>query len=109
MQSPPKPVFTPNLSFGNVLTIVTLIVGGAIAWGQMSAQLSAERDLRLASQVQFEQSLDVTSDNNAKVEQRLRDLEQQQARVDERFTMILTLMTDLKAQVTKLAEKQPSK
>lgn len=109
MQSPPKPVLTPNLSFGNVLTIVTLVVGGAIAWGQLTAQLSAEKDLRLASQIQFEQSLDLASDNNSKVEQRLRDLEQQQARVDERFTMILTLMTDLKAQVTKLAEKPQGK
>jgi outer membrane murein-binding lipoprotein Lpp len=105
MTTPQRPNFTPDMSFGNIITIVTLVVGIALSWGQMSAQISSERDLREADQEQVSESLAAAVDTNDKVEQRLRNIEQQQARVDERFTMIISLMTDLKAQVAQLAEK----
>lgn len=105
MTTPQRPNFTPDLSFGNIITILTLIVGMALAWGQMTAQISSERELREADQVQVTRSLASTAETNDKVEQRLRNIEQQQARVDERFSMIISLMTDLKAQVAQLAEK----
>lgn len=108
MTSPPKPSFTSSISFGNLLTILTFVVASAVAWGQLTSEISGERNLRTSNQEQIMNMLIDYNKTNDEVEQRVRDLEQQQARSDERFTMLISLMTELKTEVSQLA-KQSSK
>lgn len=108
MTAPPKPTFTTSISFGNIITIVSFIVAGGIAWGQLTSEIASERDMRSVSQDQLVQQVKTSGDEKDKIEARVRDLEQQQARIDERFTMLISLMTDLKTEVSQLTKRNES-
>lgn len=106
MTYPPKPAFTTSISFGNILTIASFVVMGAVAWGQLTSQIASERDMRVVYQDQVAELIQNTVSEKDKIEARVRDIEQQQARTDERFTMIISLMTELKTEVAQLSEEK---
>lgn len=106
MTYPPKPAFTPSISFGNLLTLATIIVAVGVAWGQVTSSIESERSLRSQNQEQVIEAVSGISRDNEKMEQRVRALEQQQARIDERFTMMISLLTDLKTEVSRLAQQE---
>ena len=109
MTYPPKPAFTPSISFGNLLTLATIVVAVGIAWGQVTSSIESERSLRSQNQEQVIEAVSGISRDNEKMEQRVRNLEQQQARIDERFTMMITLLTDLKTEVSRLTQQESVK
>lgn len=109
MTYPPKPAFTPSISFGNIVTLVTIVVTAGIAWGQIKAEIASEKSLRSISETHVAQAVASTVDSNTKMEQRVRDLEQQQARIDERFTMVITLLTELKSEISRINEAEKTK
>ena len=101
----PKPVYqAPVFSMGNIIALIVPLVSIAIAWGQMSMRV----DSMVKSQTEFVQRMDTdirsAAQFRAALEQRLRVVEQQNIRNDERFSLILSTMTELKAQVTALTK-----
>ena len=78
----------------------------ALAWGEMKSQMTSEETFRKEAIAQLLTEMTRISDAYDKLEHRTRMVEEQGARTDERFTMILTLMSELKAQVSALTERQ---
>ena len=77
-----------------LIPIVSVIVAMALGWGELRNQVT--------SQEKFREEL--TTYTN-KMEDRIRYLESQGARMDERFNLILQGVTELKTQLNDLSEK----
>ena len=101
--SPLGPVIPSKLL--SLLPLVAAVVAMALAWGEMRSQMRSEQKFREDAITQVSQELNRIGASYDKLETRARELEEQGARIDERFSMILSLMTELKAQVTELTQK----
>ena len=101
--SPHGPQLTTKLS--GLLPIGAAIVAIALGWGEMKSQMVAEQKFRDDAFLKMNQELARSAALYDKLEGRIRELEAQGARVDERFTLLLTLMQELKVQVGTLNEK----
>lgn len=98
------PTLPPIISAGNLLTIATVIVTAGIGWGQLTSKISSEEAMRATLVEQVNIKLDADNASRNAIEQRVRVLEEKAARIDERFTMLISLMTDLKHDVSMLAQ-----
>lgn len=101
--SPQGPVISSKLL--TLLPAVAAIVALALAWGELRTQMRSEQKFREDAILQVSQELNRIGASYDKLETRARELEEQGARIDERFSMILSLMTELKAQVSELTRK----
>lgn len=101
-----KPELTPSLSFGNIVTLLTLVVGLGVGWGKLQGQVTRLQDQNVltAKEVQ-EVSREFRKTQNT-LEERIRRQEELNARMDERFTLILSMISEVKSQVTSLTEAQ---
>ena len=88
-----------------LIPIGAAIVAIALGWGEMKSQMVAEQKFRDDAFLKMNQELARSAALYDKLEGRIRELEAQGARVDERFTLLLTLMQELKVQVGALNEK----
>lgn len=70
-----------TISIGSILTILTIAVGGGIAWGVMDGRVAAIHEANLAQ----DQRLDGGDDLARELELRTRALELGSGRVDERL------------------------
>ena len=77
-----------------LIPIVSVIVAMALGWGELRNQVTAQEKFR-------EELTTYTS----KMEDRIRYLENQGSRMDERFNLILQGVTELKTQINDLSEK----
>ncbi len=77
-----KPQYAPPLSLGHILTMISLLAAGAIAFGEVQGQAAqnAAAVTSLAAQVDGQET-------------RLRVVETEIARSDERLSNILTLLS----------------
>ena len=78
----------------SLIPIVSVIVAMALGWGELRNQV--------ISQEKFREELTTYT---SKMEDRIRYLESQGARMDERFNLILQGVTELKSQIGDLSEK----
>lgn len=104
--SPLGPVISSKLL--TLLPVVAAIVALALAWGELRTQMRSEQKFREDAISQVSQELTRIGTSYEQLETRARALEEQGARIDERFSMILSLMTELKAQVSELSRKEQS-
>lgn len=98
---PPKPIFTRNISFGNVVQISILLVGLGSAWATFTADLKDVSD-------------DVASiaglvakggEERSSVESRVRALEIEAARSDERYSQLLASLEAIRSAIVRLENK----
>jgi hypothetical protein len=101
--SPLGPVIPSKLL--SLLPLGAAVVAIALAWGELRTQMRLEQKFREEAISQVSQELNRIGASYDKLETRARELEEQGARIDERFSMILSLMTELKTQVTALTQK----
>ena len=86
-----RPSFNASISLGNILTLVPLLVAGAVAWAQVQGMaVSNERSIAALR-------ADVT-----RQESRLRATEMSSARTDERLSSILGLLTRIDARLERI-------
>ncbi len=78
---PPKPEFTSTISWGQMIQVIVLLLGFASTFAVMQYRTSAAYE-----------ALSEAQDDRAKIEIRLRAVETQQARADERFSSIMSLL-----------------
>ena len=88
------PSITPNISLGNLLNILAMIVAVAIAWAniinvaQANSRDVAKNDLRIND-----------------VEVRVRTLENNQSRADERLINIIEMLNRIDGRLAKMETK----
>jgi hypothetical protein len=86
-----KPIFTRQFSFGNAVQIGVLLVSLAVVYATLDARSKANTEATLANRQAI-----------AAQELRMRALEQNFARTDERLSSILTLVTRIDAKLERL-------
>lgn len=96
--------FTPTLSFGTIVQIVIVIVGCAVAWGLLQAKVEHSKETFDYRVFQITSELKNYILEADALAARIRILENQSARSDERFTLILTMITEIKDQVGELSK-----
>ncbi|MBR9764412.1 MAG: hypothetical protein GYB53_13020 [Rhodobacteraceae bacterium] len=93
-----KPEFTPTISFGNLVQIVLILLGGAGAFYAMRAQTETNASEIARSAVELKEA---RAEQN-RLEARVRALENEQARADERFSSILGLLARIDARLERI-------
>ena len=92
----------------SMLPLGAAIIAIALGWGEMRSQMAAEQKFREEAIHQLTTELSRIVGGFDKLELRARMLEEQSARGDERFNMILAVMTELELQVaTMMADAKP--
>ncbi|MCA1337348.1 hypothetical protein [Pseudooceanicola marinus] len=97
-----KPEFTRNISFGNVLVLVGMIVTGTATFVAVDARTQANA-AEIARSVA---EIDEAALRVADLERRTRALENELARADERFSSILGLLSRIDARLERI-ERTP--
>lgn len=92
---PPRPEFTKQISFGQVVQIVVLL--GGFWGGYVLLQKQAEDNARAIA--------DARSERTA-LEIRLRTVETQQARADERFSSILGYLSRIDSRLERIEQRE---
>lgn len=105
-QNGPYAATSKLMTFWPVGVAVVMV---ALGWQQMRSQILSEETFRKQAIAQVLTEVTRIADAYDKLEHRTRLVEEQGARTDERFTMILTLMTELKTQVSTLTEDMKQK
>lgn len=91
---PPKPKFTRDISFGQLVQIVVLVAGFAGGYAIIQKQTSDnQRAIVLAAQ------------DRAAIDTRLRVVEVQQARADERFSSIMSLLGRIDSRLERIEQR----
>lgn len=88
-----------------LLPLGAAIVAIAVGWGELKTMVENEEKFRedfLKSQDKFQAQVE---EDSTKLEDRIRYLESQGARMDERFNLILQGVTELKTQIGELSGK----
>lgn len=93
-----KPEFTRNISFGNVLVLVGMIVTGTATFVAVDARTQANA-AEIARSVA---EIDEAALRVADLERRTRALENELARADERFSSILGLLSRIDARLERI-------
>lgn len=88
---PPKPQFTPNISFGNVVQIALLAVGFGGGYAMIEESTSDN-----------EAAIALAKSERGAMELRLRTLEMQQARADERFTSVMQSLARIEGKLERI-------
>ena len=101
-----KPELTPSLSFGNIVTLVTLVIGLGVGWGKLQSQVERLQDQNVQTAEKVAEIAAEFKETQGAMEERIRRQEELNARMDERFTLILSMISEVKSQVTSLTEAQ---
>ena len=102
----PKPEFNMNISMGNVISILTVLASVVYTWGQITANQEKETAMRTMALAQIETQLDEHQAATRSLELRIRQNEEFRARSDVRFTQLLSIMSEIKAELKVLSENQ---
>jgi hypothetical protein len=86
-----RPSFNTSISLGNILTLVPLLVAGAVAWAQVQGMAASN-----------ERSIAALRADVTRQESRLRATEMSSARTDERLSSILGLLTRIDARLERI-------
>ncbi|TCP43926.1 hypothetical protein [Rhodovulum marinum] len=98
---PPKPVFTRTISVGNVIQVAVILVGFGGSWVAMTSDLAA-----VASDVAaVEEEIDEAAAARLVVEGRVRALEIEAARADERYSQLLANIQAIRDSIARLEQK----
>lgn len=78
------------------------IVAIALGWGEMRSQMEAEQQFRKDAITAVSLELSRIGASFEALEERSRALEDKSARIEERFIMLVSLMTEMKASIVEL-------
>ncbi|MBR9766624.1 MAG: hypothetical protein GYB53_24695 [Rhodobacteraceae bacterium] len=95
---PRRPEFTSTISFGNVVQIVLIVLGGAGAFYALRTQTETNSVEIARSVVELKEA----RAEQTRLEARVRALESEQARADERFSSILGLLSRIDARLERI-------
>lgn len=98
----PRPVFTRTISFGNVVQIAILLVGIGSAWATMRGELSDMGD----DVGREARRIDAEIENRQIVEGRVRALEIEVARADERYSQLVAMIAAIRDSIVRLENAQ---
>lgn len=88
-----KPQFSMSINLGHVLQIMSLVVAMVVGWMQLEARTSANAE-----------KIERIEKEAAQERPRLRALEREVARSDERFSSILAYLTRIEARLEKMEQ-----
>jgi len=91
---PPKPEFTGTISWGQAIQAGVLIIGFTSGYALLQFQTKAAT-----------QALEDAQNERAKLEIRLRVVETQQARADERFSSILSMLARIDGRLERIESR----
>lgn len=94
----PTAKFNPEISLGNILTLVGMLLAGGIAWGSLVAQGNADRK-RLDD---LSVKVDRLASTDETIRDRQRDLEREMVRST---TRVETLITGIAGEITRLSRQ----
>lgn len=89
-------------ALGGLLPIGAAVVAIALGWGEMRNQMDAEQQFRKDAIAQMSAELSRIGSSYENLDERSRFLEDKSARIEERFIMLVQLMTDLKVKLDTL-------
>lgn len=89
------PTFSRNISLGNLIQILVVCVGFAAAWFAMDLRSQANTSEIVAARLELKE-----------IEERLRNVENDQARSDERYNNLLTLLSRIDARLERIEAAQ---
>lgn len=104
-----KPQFTPTFSFGNVAQIGITVAAMAVAWGNFQTKVSNNAEQVHTVIQAIEDASDEAQRDKEALGARIRYLEAQSARTDERYNLILQMISEMKTQVNELTKMQISR
>jgi outer membrane murein-binding lipoprotein Lpp len=97
-QTGARPRFSPQISLGNVIQIGLLVVGMAVGWTQLQSAVDGNtRAIDGLGQVVEARRLRADA-----MEARVRALENEAARADERFSNILTMLARIDSKLERI-------
>lgn len=89
------PVYTRQISFGNILQILALVIGLGAGWFAMDHRSQTNTEQVIKARAELEE-----------IEVRLREVERDQARADERYSNMLTLLARIDARLERIEAAQ---
>lgn len=118
MKAMRRPEFTPSISLGNIITLGMGVMAMAVGWGVIQTKVTHLENFQERSEERITARMEAQADFNKHMDERLRivekrsaqtkssglqsrvrKLEDMSARTDERYGLILTMMSELKNQV----------
>jgi hypothetical protein len=100
-----NPKQNPILSWVPYLPALAILVTITLAYGDMRHMVLGEQRIREETSKLLLEKLQIMEANRDQLELRVRNQELNSARSDEKFNLLLTLMSELKSQVGLLAQQ----
>lgn len=100
-----KPTFKMEISITTVISLLFPLLALAVTWGQFTSRFDAFEAARDESNKRILTEMNGALASRQQMEQRLRYVEEQVARTDERYTIILEKIMELKENVEDIANK----
>lgn len=94
--------FRPDISLGAIIQIVVLIVGMAIGWAVMDTRSKSNADAIESVKTQIERLPSEIEGKTGRLDERVRTLENNAARSDEKFANLISLLTRLDAKLERI-------
>jgi predicted nuclease with TOPRIM domain len=99
------PKIDPKVSLGNILNFLALLVAVAVGWGMMSERGENTRQQLQELRETLTQEITARRSGNSALEDRVRALENSQARADERFNSVLQVLGRIEARLERIEGK----
>lgn len=101
-----EPRFRWDVSVGNMVNLVALIIAVGVSWGVMSERSSATHKQIQTLETTLNSVVAARQAEDAKLELRVRNLETNQARADERLSSILQILGRIEARLERIEGKK---
>lgn len=99
------PKIDNRMSIGNIITLVVVLVGFAVAWGTMTERGDQARENLTEIRETLRQEVATRRDAQSALESRVRALESSQARADERFNSVLQVLGRIEARLERIESR----
>ena len=100
-----KPQIENKMSIGNILNLLALAVAVAVAWGVMSERGDSTRDHMTELRDTLRQEVMARRDGQAALESRMRAVESNLARAEERNNAVLHVLGRIEARLERIEER----
>ena len=96
------PKIDNRMSIGNIITLIVVLAGFAVAWGAMTERGDQTRENLTEIRETLRQEVTTRREGQASLESRIRALESSQARADERFNSVLQVLGRIEARLERI-------
>lgn len=102
LPTPPKPVFTRTISFGNMVQIALILIALGGAWATMQGELADMGEDVIAERDRIDDAIEA----RIAVEARVRALEIEAARADERYSQLVAMISTIRDSIVRLEQSK---